>query len=294
MKEFCLLAWISLFVAAGAMPLWGQVALLDSDVYTKEFFRRHYPNCSPPDSYYLGANEYQRYFRGWEYVLKNELLIPYTLIRDADVTAGGLAKYKLLILSNTASLTDDQTKAIDRWVNGGGRLLATFGSGYKDFVVDLHEDDLLKVQKGGTGGLHQLWHDPLSKLFSSALLDPGVDVRITDYSGPTSCLLGQLVNDVIPYGANANILIQRPEQYKSVLAFVVIDNPDWKRPAPAIISTRKNKGLVVYFSFAPEYLVSKEFDLPASLPCPDGQNWAGRSEKARSLMRCTIQYLLAN
>ena len=44
-----------------------QVALLDSAV-TKRFFGLHYPQCSPPTSYYLGANEYQRYFRGWEFV----------------------------------------------------------------------------------------------------------------------------------------------------------------------------------------------------------------------------------
>src|SRR5439155_6800357 len=100
--------------------------------YTKEFFRIHYPPCSP-GSFYLGAEEYQRYFRGWEYVLQNASL-DYQIIQDGDVTWNGLAPYRLLILSNTASLSDAQITAVKRWVKKGGRLLATFGSGYKDII----------------------------------------------------------------------------------------------------------------------------------------------------------------
>ena len=269
-----------------------RVALLDS-ASTKEYFRRHYPNCSPPTSFYLGADEYQRYFRGWEFVLW-QAQIPFDIVTDDDVTSGVLAKYKVLILSNTASLADEESQTIVKWVRAGGRLLATFGSGYKSIAGDAHQADLLKVQEGGTDRLHQLWHDPLSHLFSTDWLSPGVDVSVTRYAGPTACLANSLTDDVLHYGASGNMLIQRPAASANVLASLAIPDPTWKRNQPAIIVTNATRGLVVYFAFAPEYLVSKEFGLPAPETCLDGQNWAGRSSELVLLMECAVRYLLAN
>jgi hypothetical protein len=68
--------------------------------------------------------------------------------------------------------------------------------------------------------------------------------------------------------------------------------PNYSKPAPAIRLTDAGHGTVLYFAFAPEYLVSKEFNLPSSLPCPDGQNWTGRSTPLRILMRDAVVFLL--
>jgi hypothetical protein len=302
-KLWFLLVATLLVMLQGAVALHAQgaqIALLDSD-NTRSFFEAHYPECNPaavPPSYYLGAEEYQRYFRGWEWVLMEEGL-PYDILDDEDVTLSGLAQYNLLILSNNALLSDDQAKAVSQWVIRGGRLLATFGSGYKDLFVDPRQDDGFKEQKGGTFGLHQLWHDPVGKMFSTIWLDPGVDVRVTRYEGPTSELAGELTNDILGYGAWANLLIQRPLNSQDVLGFLVIDNPDWKRTSPAIISTRQGKGLVVYFAFAPEYIVYKELEMSVALPagwprCDDGQNWSGRSQAHKILMSGALQFLLGN
>src|SRR5215469_14873491 len=90
--------------AAGA-----QVAILDSSINTKAFFAAHYRNCDPPFSFFLGADEYQRYFLGWTYVLShpgNGVAIPFDIKNDADITEEVLNGYRLLILSNTASLSD--------------------------------------------------------------------------------------------------------------------------------------------------------------------------------------------
>jgi hypothetical protein len=279
-----------LFAAA---PASAQVALLDS-ANTKEFFARHYDGCFPPTFYLPDGEEYQRYFRGWEYVL-NEMGVSFTIIKDENVTLEGLSRFQLLILSNTASLSAAQTTAIHQWVTRGGRLLATFGSSYKDVVLDRREADRLKEQKGGTFGLHQLWYDPMTKAFGTTLFGGVVDVRISRYEGPTACLRGRLLSDLLPYGALGNVLVQRPEQSKAVLGWLELKDPTPGAPArlPGIISTRHAHGQVVYFAFAPEYLVSKEFDLPTAFPCPDGQNWAGRSELARLLMRCAVRHLLA-
>jgi len=273
--------------AAGAQPLPGGVAILDS-AYTRTYFGLHYPVCSPPNSYYLGAEEYQRYFAGWEFVLQANG-IPYTIVEDEDIEDGALDEFGLLILSNTVSLSDVEERAIARWVQRGGRLIATFGTGYKDVVADPRQSDGLKLQQGGTSGLHRLWHDPLSRLVTTQSFSPGIDIAIAQYAGPTSGLLGRLAGDVLPYGALANVLVQRPSNYAGAYGFLIV--PGYDRPAPAILLERAAAGAVLYFAFAPEYLVSKEFDLPLSLPCPDGQNWTGRSTELRVLMRDSVLFM---
>jgi len=260
-----LLTGCLLHAAVGAQPLPGGVAILDS-AHTRTYFGLHYPACSPPNSYYLGADEYQRYFAGWEFVLQANS-IPYTIVEDEDIEDGALDQVGLLILANTVSLSD----------------------GYKDVVADPRQSDGLKLQQGGTSGLHRLWHDPLSRLVTTQPFSAGIDIAIAQYAGPTSGLLGQLAGDVLPYGALANVLIQRPSNYAGAFGFLIV--PGYDRPAPAILLERAAAGMVLYFAFAPEYLVSKEFDLPLALPCPDGQNWAGRSTELRVLMRDSVLFM---
>ena len=286
------------FVASVNAQSSADIALLDS-ANTARFMKYWYsPACAAP-SFYL-AEEYKRYFLGWKWMLMDERF-SYQVIEDKDVTLSGLANYKVLILSNTALLSDEQSRAVHQWVIRGGRLLATFGSGYRDLASDPRQQDGWKQQKGGTFGLHQLWHDPVGKAFSTYWIDAGVDVKITRYEGPTAGLqdldILPLKNDVLPYGAEANLLINRPANHPDVLAFLIIDNPDWKANSPAIISTRQGKGLVVYFAFAPEYLVYKELegsqDLPQGWPsCPDGQSWVGRGQQVWPLMVDTVRFLL--
>jgi hypothetical protein len=290
-----------LFIAGiGGGALFGaDVAILDSSINTRAFFQAHYRNCSPPTSFYLGADEYQRYFMGWTYVLSHPgsgSPIPYDLIHDADITDQTLSKYKLLILSNTASLSDNQDRTIQHWVGQGGRLLATFGAGYKTTTTDPALPDNLKPAEGHTSGLHDLWHDPLSTVFGSNPLNhgAGTDVLVTDYVGPTAALAGMLGGNILLYGAESNILIQRPGNFPGALGFVVLKGATLPHPEPAILLTQHAHGLVVYYAFAPEYLVSKEFNLPLSIPCPDGQNWSGRSLEGRILMESSVRFLLAN
>ncbi len=313
MRRICLSKIAIALILMSVFPALGnaQIALLDSS-NTKDFFERHYPPCDPMNgSYYLGADEYQRYFRGWQWVLmqlmQNGLpsgISPwYEIINDGNIDAKDLANYKLLILSNTAMLSEGQVRAIQKWVIGGGNLLATFGSGYKSLVSDPREIDGLKQQKGGTFGLHQLWHDPIGKLFSSQWVVPGVDVTITRNEGPTQ-QLSTYQGKILRYGAQANLMVHRPLNYPDALGFLDINNPDWKSTTPAIISARQAKGLVVYFAFAPEYIVYKELEMPDSglgnlppgspPPCYDGQPWGGRSAGLLELMVETVNYLFVN
>ena len=304
MKLSALLATTFLGIVFGGATMYGaaNVAILDSSVNTRAFFAAHYPACNPPASRFLGADEYQRYFRGWTYVLNHPsnppAPIPFDIIHDAQVTDQTLSQYKVLILSNTASLSDDEDQTIQKWVIHGGRLLATFGAGYKSTIFDPRFVDNLKPAEGHTGGLHDLWHDPLSTVFGSDPLNngAGTDVLITQYVGPTASLFGQLNGNVLLYGAESNILVHRPMNFPGALAFVILKNAALDHPEPAILLEQHAQGLVVYYAFAPEYLVSKEFgDTTVGIPlsCPD-VSFAGRSTEGRILMEGTVRYLLSN
>lgn len=284
-----LLAMIPLTVRA-ATP---HIALLDSSVNTANFFSLHYEHCADgghPANIRLGEDEYKRYFLGWKYVLDGNrfldaVLYPsgdgsspynYLVIHDGALTETGLGSFDILILSNDVSLDDAQDKAVQQWVLKGGKLIATFGSGYKDIITDPRQDDGLKLQSGGTGGIHQLWHDPLTKAFGTQSItpddptSPGIDVAITRIFGPTALFgLGK-----ISYGAEANLLAQRPENFRDALGFLTFDPADsWTRPQPAILNVNASKGHVVYFAFAPEFIVSLAYDLAGH--CPLDGNYGG-------------------
>jgi hypothetical protein len=52
--------------------------------------------------------------------------IPYTIIDSSQLDDAGLAGVEVLVLPNVACLSDRQCGAIDRFVEGGGRLVASF------------------------------------------------------------------------------------------------------------------------------------------------------------------------
>jgi hypothetical protein len=242
---------------------------------------------------FLGADEHQRYFRGWEFVL-HELGVPYTIIGDADLNPQRLTQFSVLILSNITSLSEASSEAIFRWTIGGGRLLATFGTGYKGVTVDRREAERLAQQGGAPFALHKLWHDPVEVVYASEAVYSSVDVFLSRYAGPTAGLR-TLPGSLLRYGGSANLLLRRPPHMRDVLGWVYSDNAVTSHPA--IISTVSNRGHTVYYAFAPEYIVSKEFEGTALMPdlpvCSDGCNWTGRSEQLRVLMRDTVRFLLA-
>ena len=257
-------------------PVWPASALAAADVallvsdHTSAYFQSAYPaavQCVSPS--YVAPNEYQRYYRGWEHVLEHNG-IPYTEIHDSDVTPKGLATYKVLILVNNFWLGDDQVKSITQWVRNGGHLLATYGSGYMGVNG---EADFLK---GGTNGLHELWGDPAGKVNSTAYLNPfpWVKVQITQNAGPSA---GFAAGTVLDYAWNANLLTKRPPTTRDVngmLNFCLPTRGDICLSStgtststgtltryPGILNNAHSKGHVVYYSFAPEYVISLAYDV---------------------------------
>lgn len=253
-RVFVFLAGFVLLQAGSSLLRGADIAVLKSD-HTYAYFASTYQLsvCNTGD-WNLGTFEYDRYFKGWEWVLnygKNELNknYDYDEIVDSDISPRKLQNYKVLILSNNYWLDDSQTKIIAEWVRRGGHLLATFGSGYRGADGD--------YLKGATNGLHELWGDPSNKVNSSYYIgNPAVDVQITQNGGPTKTFdAGQ----VLVYQYMANILIQRPEKSRDINAFFLFNG----KPThlPAIFNNRHSKGLVVYYAFAPEYQISLASDV---------------------------------
>ena len=82
--------------------------------------------------------------------------------------------------------------------------------------------------------------------------------------GPTSGLTGLLSNNILPYGASANLLISRPLSFADAYGFLLV--PGYSGSAPAILVTDAAHGAVIYFSFAPEYAVASPWSFQAFKP----------------------------
>jgi hypothetical protein len=286
LKKAMLLTAIMLSVSGGSLLLGAdRIALLVSE-RTDAYFQSTYGQsaCEMYSWWLERGDEYKRYYLGWKDVLDNAGM-NYEIIYDDGTNPLNLEGIKVLILSNSFWLDDGRTKLISEWVRKGGRLLATFGSGYAGM-----EGDFLK---GGTNGLHELWGDPSHRLNSSFYHgNPFVKVQITGTGGPTGVLNPGLVLD---YQFMANILIQRPDSSTDAV-FIFNDLPSGR---PAILSRRHAKGTVVYYAFAPEYLIALANDVAGH--CPNDTRYPASYTRAviwdiaaglRPLMVSTLKYLL--
>ena len=231
------------------------IAILDS-ARTKSYFGSAYGFCveESADPNALGAMEYKRYWGGWEQVLKElqaaNTIPGYDIVTDSFITNGtnGLkqSKYKVLILSNNANMSQAMVDAIRSWVAGGGRILATFGSGYE--AAASSEEDALN-SKPNKNSLEQLWNDPLTKYVTTGIFGtvsvegmsescppgyPGgsVEATLTQTAGPTAsyCQFYQAQNGgacpwyfdlhrlVTGYGDLAIMLLGRSENWPGAYA----------------------------------------------------------------------------
>lgn len=308
MRRAVLPAVLALLMIVGRPLLGAEIALLDS-ANTRNYFSV-YGTCvlNSADPNALGPDEYKRYWSGWAEVLK-QMNVAYDLKDDAFITSTsstGLlrSKYKGLILSNNAGLTTSQTDAIRQWVGNGGRMLATFGTGYQGATDNPNDAKPLK------NSLQQLWGDPLSKFVTTGSLgmDPpvpgsyppgSVEPIITQVAGPTAkiCQFYDLANGVCPwyyyqyrlltgYGDLANMLIGRSENYPGAYAHFAFANnlavydpnniwpdTDYSKPLPSVVASTYKRGWAVYYAFAPEFIVGLEYDVAGH--CSTDGNYPG-------------------
>jgi hypothetical protein len=292
------------------------VAILDS-ARTKSYFGSAYGYCveNSADPNALGAMEYKRYWGGWEEVLKEMTaagtISGYDVVSD-DFILNDLArsKYKALILSNNANMSQSMVSAIRSWVAVGGHLLATFGSGYDAAAGST--DEALK-SKPNKNSLEQLWNDPLTEYVTTGIFGtvsvpgppPGypagsVETVLTQIAGPTAnyCNFYQQTENqscpwyfdlnrlVTGYGDLAIMLFGRSENWPGAYAHFQFANnlsifdpnnvwpdTDYNKPLPAVVASGYRKGQAVYYAFAPEFIVGLEFD--AAGHCSNDGNFPG-------------------
>jgi hypothetical protein len=83
---------------------------------------------------YGGAQAHARYLdfiRGW-YCALQEAHIPFDVISDKVITLARLQRYKTVVLSNLACVSDDTAEAIEAFAAAGGGVVASFDAGLCD------------------------------------------------------------------------------------------------------------------------------------------------------------------
>jgi len=81
--------------------------------------------------YHSEIESYSEGFVGWHEGLVNGQIL-HDMATEGYLTAEGLRPYKVLVLPNTACLSDDQVETIRAYVRGGGGLVASFNASLFD------------------------------------------------------------------------------------------------------------------------------------------------------------------
>ncbi|MDB5863078.1 MAG: hypothetical protein JWO70_884 [Betaproteobacteria bacterium] len=196
---------------------------------------------------YGGADPAARYLdfiRGW-YCALQEAHIPFDVISDKVLDAGRLARYRTVVLSNLACVSDETAAAIEAFAAAGGGVVASFDAGTRDLEGNERRDAVLRGVVGGQRigrrvGLKSSYakiedpHDPLLLGVGDTDLIPneGALVEVTPDRKRTVPLT--LIPPVI---AHSGATISIPE-YSAIKETTDI---------PVVTRGEHGKGRVVYF-----------------------------------------------
>jgi len=183
--------------------------------------------------------------------------LPVAVINDWNLTEKDLAKYKVLILPNTACLDDSQVAAIEQYVKNGGGLVASldtslfdeFGDARKNFALA----DVFGVEYRGLPDLKPGAKEELDVNFAKSIGPDYWEKRknVFDFKPDTASILNQ--GKMRTYVGNDQVTFKGPA------VRVAVKSPNAKilgtiRPKtdpidlPAVISNTYGKGRVVYFA----------------------------------------------
>jgi hypothetical protein len=136
-----------------------------------------------------GLDKAQQYFAGvlGFFQAATELHYPVDFLLDDQLDADHLSKYRVLILSNAAALSEDQVEDIGAFVRGGGTLLATHLASLLDrnghvrdtfALADIMGVDVEQVLRDakGSGIIRIAGRDPIRGSFS--ILNDASRVRV--------------------------------------------------------------------------------------------------------------------
>ncbi len=168
--------------------------------------------------------------------------LPVTMITDADLEAGRLDGYKVLLLGNTTCLDEKSVAAIERFVDGGGGLLATHNtSGRTGWGVERDNFSLAALLGGnrlGTVG-GAAGGDGQVRLSERAKSLPSIKASLDEFR--SQLMTGNEPAEFLPWtGPMTGVVATDPE---SVLLSLETAEGKW----PFLISRKQGQGRVAYF-----------------------------------------------
>lgn len=203
---------------------------------------------------YGGGQPHARYLdfvRGW-YCALLEAHIPFDVISDKLIAPERLARYKALVISNLACVSDETVAAIEAFAAGGGGVVASFDAGLCDLDgVERATPAFAQVigarRTGRREGLKSSYakiearDDPLLEGLGDTDLIPNEGALIEVEADPARTVPLTLIPPVI---AHSGATISIPE-YSAIKETTDI---------PVAVRGAYRRGRVVYFSNQPESL----------------------------------------
>lgn len=136
-----------------------------------------------------GGTDPAEFLQGLYYALL-EARLPFDFVHEDDLTAETLSKYAALLLPNVALMSSEQCGRIERYVERGGSLLATFetslyderGAARSDFLLAklfaMHKNGSVEGPHGNAYYAHVLHDHPILAGLGGTTELPGAEYRV--------------------------------------------------------------------------------------------------------------------
>lgn len=188
----------------------------------------------------LGNEDFEHAMRGALRFLE-EAHYQYGFVSDHNLTIEKLQKFKVLIMPNVASLSDAHAEIIDKWVNQGGKLIATSQTSLYDEWSKTRQNFALSDVFGVSynGKIVDTKSDSYQKIITRNNLMAGFENTVLLHNGGKTLMTDANADATVVTGYLPKINNQPPEN-----AF-----PDnWDSNNPIIVMNNYGKGQVVYFA----------------------------------------------
>jgi hypothetical protein len=206
---------------------------------------------------WYGREDAQRYFQPFvgAHRILVESHIPVGFVFDEDVALGRLQQFPLIYLANTAILSAAEVNVLQRYVEAGGRLLATFDTGRFDENGNERSDfalaSLLGVSYAGkTEFKGNFLTMPAG--FASEGFRPGWDIFIY---GPNNVIEPK---GGVPYG---QLKLTFHDRGPHTHVGHAPQNSPWKALGPALVRNRSVRGEAAYLPFSAESMYMSDSPL---------------------------------
>jgi hypothetical protein len=184
--------------------------------------------------------------------------LPVTVINDWNLSAADLARYKVLVLPNTACLDDAQVAAVEKFVRAGGGLVASLDTSLFDEYGDPRKGfalgSVLGVEYGGLPDAAAV-KEEIDVNFARSVGPDYWEKRknVFDFKQDTTSVLNQgrmkvYVGEETVTFKGAALRVAVSDRAAKVLGTLRARSVAGAPELPAVVSRSHGKGRVVYFA----------------------------------------------